>query len=764
MAEMVLRATGSKLKIISEIHVTSTQAQYDTCLFEFDKAWVGYTLRTAVFYSNQKNIKAMLLDAHNRCFIPWDAFGNSRYLYIGVYGSNGESYLPTQFVEVMYQPGANIDDHLYPPTPGIYEQIAASLSEITANIETRATQDALDEVTAKLAEKASSVDLDLLGVKVGSLAGGSPKGTYATVDALTAADPDHGSIYVVTADGKWYYWGGSSWTAGGVYQAIGLADNQVKSQNIDKAATVKMLLQESTSKRLPTQVPDNSVVAPSAYFYRFYNPSDGVIKSGNRYHFVFYTDLHDGAKNTMFRINARDASDAVTRTDHAQYLGDGMYAILDYVPPLATRYQLVVQNTTSNNLTIKKLIISQGGYPAIMEEQAELLSDLFFGATSHRLIGRNVTHYDGTTRVSTGRSTDDTFVVPVGQYISHDFAVPDLKLNQKYSFVFRTNVMDASKASNFRVSRRRNDAHVETIATKYIGYGLFAVLDYTVTTTDVYRMLAWNESGSEFVVYSMLVGIGGFPVGSIAPIDTNQYPMTPVWGHEYLYSWYKKIMDNQPIKMVWAGDSTTYSTSDPIYTRNMLGKKIMTLGGYPAASVTSINAGHGTQHTGNWLGGDKDEDKWTPDGFLAEDMAQNPDLYIIAYGVNDGSNGYFPELSWQERIDRFEANMEEGLTRIRGSVYSKSPDSMAIILCTPISTNGVGLQRPDRWGNHIRPIIQRLCRKHKCAFVDILARQYDHSFSNTWSMNGDYVHPNATANADYMSMFADLLYPLLLHK
>ena len=37
--------------------------------------------------------------------------------------------------------------------------------------------------------------------QVSSLASGSPAGVYATVAALTSADPDHSKIYVVTADG-----------------------------------------------------------------------------------------------------------------------------------------------------------------------------------------------------------------------------------------------------------------------------------------------------------------------------------------------------------------------------------------------------------------------------------------------------------------------------------------------------------------------------------------------------------------------------------
>jgi hypothetical protein len=58
---------------------------------------------------------------------------------------------------------------------------------------------------------------------------GSPKGVYATLSALQTALPTGDTnIYVVTADGKWYYWSGTAWTAGGTYQATGIAKGQIK--------------------------------------------------------------------------------------------------------------------------------------------------------------------------------------------------------------------------------------------------------------------------------------------------------------------------------------------------------------------------------------------------------------------------------------------------------------------------------------------------------------------------------------------------------
>lgn len=54
--------------------------------------------------------------------------------------------------------------------------------------------------------------------------GGSPMGVYSTVAALTEADPSHLYVYLVLADGHWYYYdsGSSAWADGGVYLGSGL--------------------------------------------------------------------------------------------------------------------------------------------------------------------------------------------------------------------------------------------------------------------------------------------------------------------------------------------------------------------------------------------------------------------------------------------------------------------------------------------------------------------------------------------------------------
>jgi glycerophosphoryl diester phosphodiesterase len=61
-----------------------------------------------------------------------------------------------------------------------------------------------------------------------SIGNGGPKGVYATVAALTSAKPKGDSnVYVVSADGCWYFWSGSAWTKGGVYQSMGISDGSI---------------------------------------------------------------------------------------------------------------------------------------------------------------------------------------------------------------------------------------------------------------------------------------------------------------------------------------------------------------------------------------------------------------------------------------------------------------------------------------------------------------------------------------------------------
>lgn len=105
-----------------------------------------------------------------------------------------------------------------------------------------ATTGDIQEINSQLEQ--SKQELNVLKPKVDSLASGSPKGTFATLSALqgdTTANTIEGkkNVYVVTADGGWYYWNGNSWVKGGIYQSTGIGnatveDKKLKSRKVSK--------------------------------------------------------------------------------------------------------------------------------------------------------------------------------------------------------------------------------------------------------------------------------------------------------------------------------------------------------------------------------------------------------------------------------------------------------------------------------------------------------------------------------------------------
>lgn len=100
---------------------------------------------------------------------------------------------------------------------------------------------ALKEVKTQANSKADQSSLattngsvSTLQTQVTNMGSGSPKGTHATLSALQTAFPTGTTgTYVVTADGKWYYWNGTSWMIGGTYQSTGISDKSVTSKSID---------------------------------------------------------------------------------------------------------------------------------------------------------------------------------------------------------------------------------------------------------------------------------------------------------------------------------------------------------------------------------------------------------------------------------------------------------------------------------------------------------------------------------------------------
>ena len=116
-----------------------------------------------------------------------------------------------------------IKDYVDPLYQAYEQEINETISLQNTTISTR-----LGSQDTEITNFKNSVNSQLSTIdnKVESATSGSPAGIYATVSALTTADPDHDKIYLVENDGKWYYYdtNTTTWVAGGTYQSTGLSD------------------------------------------------------------------------------------------------------------------------------------------------------------------------------------------------------------------------------------------------------------------------------------------------------------------------------------------------------------------------------------------------------------------------------------------------------------------------------------------------------------------------------------------------------------
>lgn len=70
--------------------------------------------------------------------------------------------------------------------------------------------------------KSLLVQNSLSDEKIAKLITATPKGVYSTVDELRKAFPyGNPGIYIISADGNWYYWNNTDWVSGGKYQSSG---------------------------------------------------------------------------------------------------------------------------------------------------------------------------------------------------------------------------------------------------------------------------------------------------------------------------------------------------------------------------------------------------------------------------------------------------------------------------------------------------------------------------------------------------------------
>ena len=228
--------------------------------------------------------------------------------------------------------------------------------------------------------------------------------------------------------------------------------------------------------------------------------------------------------------------------------------------------------------------------------------------------------------------------------------------------------------------------------------------------------------------------------------DNNQH----IFGTEYLSSWFKKLLNNignsEPhiLKVMATGDSTTGGdgTSDDKFLYENIMAHLANKSAI--ANVTFLNRGHGGQLTQSWL-----------DSFLDSDLAENPDVYIIRWGINDTA-----VLS----PNQLASKIEEGLSRIRTNV-NFTKDKLAIVLCSQSTTTDDGMGHVgNTYNEEMNQKLRYLARKYQCCFMDVYAMWQDayngQDYMEAYNSEApnELIHPTDPLYVQIWSKTFDLLF------
>lgn len=185
--------------------------------------------------------------------------------------------------------------------------------------------------------------------KILAATSGTPQGAYDTLSDLEAADPSHNYIYVVVADGKWYYYSEatSAWTAGGIYQSSQGVIGYNYTANLYDLSTI------SPSKLLAS----NDTLSNSEDF----NTSDYIaVEAGETYTFlspvrVFMT--YDSTKTKVLFYDASGETNGFYEPPYQFTVPSGVYFI-----------RLSIYSTTLEPMIVKGAVSTKNYIPYSKKE------------------------------------------------------------------------------------------------------------------------------------------------------------------------------------------------------------------------------------------------------------------------------------------------------------------------------------------------------------------------------------------------------------
>ena len=190
--EILVNVIGQKLKIATNLKCfISGSQQFVKFIFNMDDSWDNLTT-FAQFRQNDVAYN-QYLDTNNSVYLPREIGAGACTLIL--YGTGGNVRATTNYLTL------TIDENIL-VTNAQSTEITQSLYEQLVNSVTTTTN--------RLQDRVANVENVIQG-----LAGGAPI-VVSSVSEMT----DTEQIYILSTDGMWYYYNGTSWVSGGNYGAV----------------------------------------------------------------------------------------------------------------------------------------------------------------------------------------------------------------------------------------------------------------------------------------------------------------------------------------------------------------------------------------------------------------------------------------------------------------------------------------------------------------------------------------------------------------
>lgn len=560
----------------------------------------------------------------------------------------------------------------------------------------------------------------------------SPAGVYESLEALISADPDHSKVYITTDNGNWNYYNGSTWVAGGTYQATEIANGSIAPEMTNFKEKVGLIpsfpwiegqaLSGTTGNPItfengcycPTFIEiDNSIIYASNLDKRFsilfYDSNYSYISSSSFLNTI-ESEVPENAK--YIRITCTLASFNILPEDFTQlFQKEDLLKTSNIFQKAKTKENYKENYVNDILINEKNIVIFKTGYNSqdeiiINKNNAIITSNVDANKTSYRGI-----------RITQNLQIGDILEVDLGDNVNN------IQTVSLYTY-------NVSKIADITILNGIGELLITEDIYNTLKDNFLINLTYALTT---------GSLNQQFVV-NMTINVKGYPY-TLKDFIEN----------------YNNNETNTKYNAIFLGDSITARTGDTSWIQYL-------------SNIIPLNIFHNVAVSGAQLKDTSPNQEYdgnptyfpnNPANVLGNQVQKilnnnydEPDFIMIAIGTNGGINvssedeifnTYYDAENNPISLSSVNRETDAGAFRYCTETLQNKYPNAKIVWCTPIQATQKtrDVKNIIQWGNNLK----KLCDfasvycidTEKCGICGIREIQNENGFALT-----DGLHPNAT--------------------